>query len=106
MSKLKFTPGPWEVDLENGEITANHKDSFAVLGTLYDVEDFPCLENEEQFLTERIANANLIAAAPELFQSLIDVLAFARLKWGNLNEDANTVMDKAAEVIAKARGEE
>ena len=39
-----------------------------------------------------------------LFESLGEVLALARLKWGNLDPDANTVFEKAEGVLAKAAG--
>ena len=57
----KHTPGPWEVDLETGEINA----SGAVLGTVHRGDDFPCCE--EDISEECKANAQLIAAAPDLF---------------------------------------
>lgn len=46
----------------------------------------------------------LIAAAPELLEALADVLALARLKWGNLDAGANTVFAAAKAAIAKAEG--
>ena len=74
----KHTEGPWEVDLETGEIVAQES---AVLGTIYGADDFPCLDedeiNEKEWLEECRANANLISAAPDLFKaskSLVDWL--------------------------------
>ncbi len=56
----KHTPGPWEVDLETGEINAQG----AVLGTIYGADDFPCCD--EDIDEEYKANARLIAATPDL----------------------------------------
>ena len=39
--------------------------------------------------------------APELRQSLADVLTLARLKWGNLDADANKVFKHAEALLAQ-----
>lgn len=37
----------------------------------------------------------------ELRQSCIDLVVIARAKWGNLDPDANAIMDKASKLIAQ-----
>lgn len=48
------------------------------------------------------ANAQLMAASPELLSSLRECLGLVRLKYGNLDADVNEVMERAAAVIMKA----
>jgi hypothetical protein len=111
--KQTHTPGPWEVNLETGEITANGP---VVLGTIYGADDFPCNEND---ITEECnANARLIAAAPELLDALQDLWQFVL---DNTGDDCGCVMAdypvgiyasgpcshcKAKAAIAKAKGEQ
>ena len=64
---MKHTPGPWEVDKETGEITAN----LSVLGIIYGADDFPCCE--EDIDEEYKANARLIAAAPDLLEACNEI---------------------------------
>lgn len=59
---MKHTPGPWEVDLETGEISAGG----AILGIVYGAVDYPCCEEDVD--KECKANARLIAAAPKLLK--------------------------------------
>lgn len=51
------------------------------------------------------ANGHLIAAAPELRHALVLTLQICRMKWGNLNSDANVIMELAEDALAKANGE-
>jgi hypothetical protein len=63
----EFTKGEWKVDLESGEITVN--DSM-VIGTVYGSDDYPCCD--EDISEECKANAHLIAAAPDMYEAIID----------------------------------
>lgn len=49
--------------------------------------------------------ANLVAAAPDLLDALKVTLAFARLKYGNLDEGANKAFEEAHAAIDKAEGQ-
>jgi hypothetical protein len=96
-----FTPGPWGqhecydasgARLVSYDVHGPHAHSLngvAVLASVFGNE----------------ANARLIAAAPELFEALGNTLALARLKFGNLDPDANTIFAKADAVLAKAHGD-
>ncbi len=93
---IQHTPGPWNVDLETGEIVAGKDKDFAVLGTIYGADDFPC--SEDDISAECKANAHLIAAAPELLEAAkkaledcVDLIA----------TEAGIALEKA---IAKAEG--
>lgn len=106
MSEAKFTKGPWEVFIDDcGDkwtgwpISINapniHEDCMVVrTGGQWPYEwDFAISQREA------VANAHLIAAAPELYAFVEKVRDFAReLGDEGLYEDADTA-------LAKARGE-
>lgn len=54
---------------------------------------------------EADANCDLVTAAPDLLAALQLTLTFARIKWGNLDADANKAFELAEAAISKATGE-
>lgn len=101
MKQSKHTPGPWKTDLEKHD--APHQDikisSPHMLGEICRVwQDDACHDNNP----EQIANARLIAAAPELLEALEDLASesvetFAH--WPDLKKQVYAA-------ITKAKGEE
>ena len=95
------TPGPWAVDADDEpyagivEGTRIGNDTWTVAMALADV---PALEREVE------ANARLIAAAPDLLDSLRSILGLAEIKYGNLHADVTVEFDKARAAIARATG--
>lgn len=93
--KAQHTPGPWyrsADDAISGEprfIDADNRFIFRLGG-------MDMRRGTDQ------ANAKLIASAPDLLAALNDTLALARIKWGNLDADANSVFESARAAIAKA----
>lgn len=77
----KHTPGPWQTNGFNifGPLDpkSNHMNGRTLVGGVVDdVNDWRCRPTSEpieraEFREERIANANLIAAAPELLEALV-----------------------------------
>lgn len=71
MKKVKFTPGPWEVSKENGGSifgdldNDKHDGDHPYIGTVAGI-------GGKRDVRECIANARLIAAAPDLFNCLMD----------------------------------
>jgi hypothetical protein len=91
---MKHTPGPW-INLGNGDIVARSEN---YCGGEKDIASVFLTSNDEDE-----ANANLIAAAPDLLEALKDML--------DGHEDACTgygdgAADKARAAIAKATGEQ
>ena len=90
----KHTPGPWLFDEESGAITT-HKRIAKGIARIVTVR----LGWAEPFESEQIANARLIAAAPELLEAL-------QLCRQHMYEHASDTPDNAFEkmcaVIAKA----
>ena len=91
----KHTPGPWQVGEEAGsEMIIYAPDGFAVASTVV------FHRNYDQ---SRSANARLIAAAPELLESLqaLETLFAPKAR----DSTAATWIDKARAAIAKATGQ-
>lgn len=100
----QHTPGPWQFD---GECTIFQQDDSGVEPILFKLYDSDCIIPLEQ-----LANAHLIAAAPELLEALKEcqnqlagLLAMGHLRGNetiNLTSAVNLVAKKA---IAKAQGQ-
>ena len=90
MSDTKFTPGPWMAEAENvhtGCVATCHGDA----DTWFEVWS----ENWEGGIDQE-ANANLIAAAPDMYALLKDILE---------NYECGDIVDQEIqEVLAKAEG--
>lgn len=93
MSKPKHTPGPWKVVTEDG---------------LTGVRAMRGLANLELWLSDvgsyekQLANAQLIAAAPEMLEMLRHMV-----RWNNseLNWDISEVQQMLKALISKAEGD-
>lgn len=94
--EVKHTPGPWKKEINDYdrslEITDRKGKPIANIysGFLCCEWDFIMTQEEEK------ANANLIAAAPELYDVLKELLS----PLGNINNDE--WLEKARKIIAKA----
>lgn len=90
MTEPKFTPGPWKV-IESGVVAEGR----FVIARIY----LDPLKEENAAIEESVANAHLIAAAPELYEALETCLLY-----GAMTGD-DWVIFKAETALAKARGE-
>lgn len=105
MTQAKHTPAPWEVR-QAPSVNSRDYDIFqaGVSPSAGKIARVPGREGREQI---SIANARLIAAAPELLEALKDILD--RFKSciaggnGELDDDAPAIK-KANAAIAKAKG--
>ena len=92
----QFTPGPWEADrtcVRN--VGREHRFTAGLTRTAYASAD------------EMLANASLIAAAPELFEALIEGVAIEEgdltgIEW---KMAVKAWLSKANAALSKARGE-
>lgn len=92
--EAKFTPGPWKVGPVDETLVATDdgKEVAQICGDYNQPETWPVME----------ANAHLIAAAPELYEALSDLLFLC----SQTAEVCGTQEVKVAcAVLAKARGE-
>ena len=86
---MNFTPGPWRYQRENGSpTTGQHMIAGSLPGYLAEVRD--CGSGDVS------ANAQLIAAAPDLLEALIECLEC------EFAVSEKSVIDKARAAIAKA----
>ena len=95
MSNRKFTPGPWKVGLHYNEII--DVDSVGWSGMIQ------ASENDSLFPNQGKANANLIAAAPELFEALQKMIE--RLEDRSEYDKCVQLYYEARKAIKKALGE-
>ena len=95
-NETKWTPGPWEEVAPADDIWPPR---------VFAGSKIICMaDNSDMTYDEKRANANLIAAAPELFDACLDLLA-----WHDALADpqwhGSPSQTKAIAALAKARGE-
>ena len=95
MSEVKFTRAPWGW---------NHQDDHIVITAdgCYHATVTCAPDGDELGAREAVANAHLIAAAPDLYHALTELL-FNSLHGNGLEAQYKT-LDKARAAIAKAEG--
>ncbi len=99
MSKTKFTPGPWETDLATGTEYENFRCIKAGVGYFSMTGGDPNIGfSLIGFISKE--NADLITAAPDLYESLEWLLG----EIGN-PEISTFGIEKCFDALAKARGE-
>lgn len=98
MSETKFTPGPWTTEDFNTQRFA----VYAPNGRICQMD----ITRDSQRAEEGQANAHLIAAAPELYEALREVLSAYVPGWdGAEYSDVGGSVSHARAALAKARGE-
>ena len=97
-SDTKFTPGPWFINRSEMGI---HKYVEARIGGGM-IQEVACCGPTELH-EQSDANARLIAAAPELYEALVGLLARAEIELVDPEDVHEVVLAKAT--ISKARGE-
>jgi len=111
MSKTKFTPGPWKIVKEGheGEIISIRDKHRNWIGEC----NYALVGDESMYghpiITEReaLANARLIAAAPEMYEALEKIMEIelAIAQEYPVYADDSTIYAIAENAIRKARGE-
>jgi hypothetical protein len=92
--ETKFTKGPWSARID--------KDLYSEVGRNGDPQSFiSSHRNEYSGVTKdcAVANAHLIAAAPEMYEMLAELLNDSRLVYGD-------DYDAVEKLLSKARGEQ
>ena len=70
------TPGPWKALFDDDEeyhgveSTDIEHEGGGQIAKVYGTDNFPCLEATEKICQEMIANAHLVAAAPDMLAAL------------------------------------
>lgn len=86
---MKHTPGPWKID-ENKDLP---------LAVIIDDDDGMGIAEIGEYTEENIANANLIAAAPDMLSAL-EVVMDTLLN----TKESGWITDKVKNAIKKAKG--
>lgn len=108
MSGQKHTPGPWHVRAVFPDPTRGHRFEPVVsivarstqLYATFRLADIPDVAGRD---TEEMANAQLIAAAPELLAALVQLYNAASLATLPRDSILGAAFDAAREAIAKAQ---
>ena len=103
---VKFTPGPWDYTIHECGLGNLFKAKFIVTGNNYTIAGCYCANRN--LMPEFERNAALIAAAPEMFSALMEVLnwynAFTPHATGRMFVP-DDMIEKVLKAIQKARGE-
>ena len=114
-TETKWTPGPWSLETVPTSCGVCHKIGPFPSKGIFHTHGYACVyadyaSEENPIDRELLANATLIATAPELYEALEDLLGYFRS--GNaVDVERATIKANAPEVLAaraalkKARGE-
>ncbi len=92
---MNHTPGPWEQ--QNHYVVSDRYERLQVIARCGGHQNDPLNWACHEIDTENIANARLLAAAPDLLSAL--------KYWFDSKADPKLLADKALAAIAKAEGE-
>ena len=100
---MKHTPGPWKVRKDYGRhwISAGKGKREILIADIIDVETGVGSGETETNLQQIVANARLIAAAPELLQACQELVRVGEPEYGI----AVGILAKAKDAITKATGQ-
>lgn len=111
MTKPSFTPGPWRRKKSanygnaiEGKTTRRHFDGdegWRIVATYQEACDSQIAADQD---ANWEANGNLIAAAPELYDALEDLVSDIETD-GGVDTSVWPILDAAKAALAKARGE-
>lgn len=102
-----FTPGPWEMREADDRYESDTVPIYAGAHQVGDIYGFQTTQRPDMTVAEAEANARLIAAAPELYEALADLMEnpkFVTAIGGNPNM-VEELMSRASTALAKARGQ-
>ena len=95
---MSHTPGPWIYSKHGFNVlTADARQSICAVHAIH-----PGHVSSQKDIEEHNANARLIAAAPELLETLKELLGAEWMVSNDWGGDRETVLSKAEAVIAKA----
>ena len=104
----KHTKGPWHVVLSDNATPHIMHENAHDMSDISDISSRVCVMPAEiTYSYNSLANAKLIAAAPELLEALEIMVEFvANVHAGKTNRICYAALDAARAAIAKAKGEQ
>lgn len=108
---IKHTPGPWEAVFATADGTPAGTGAFVSKdgGSIARVHAYGMCGTDEQMREDAMANARVLAAAPDLLAVVEDLFALEELYESGgeaTNEQALAWRSKAMAAMKKARGEQ
>ncbi len=107
---MTHTPAPWQAcPDDNGRESTEIRARGSLIANVYGSEDFPCLTDEESdaLPEEMLANARLIAAAPDLLEVVRMAKSVAEMELGEGSAPdfgPRELLEAAHAALAKAEG--
>ena len=105
MPEVKHTPGPWTAHKRGSDSSWKFRHNITANGkAIAHVIDFGCVIQTNQYAEpnhEQEANALLMAAAPDLLESLKEMLLFVQAQRFEHNQFAQSLMLKRAEAAIR-----
>lgn len=115
MARVEFTPGPWRIEVGGGHAYNRICGSESVQTNGWpeprggisnaSYSDRICENLGDLSLPAPMANARLIAAAPDLLEALRNTLSLLKAFTSETDDIAKAAYDQAEAAIAKATGE-
>lgn len=101
-NETKFTPGPWFI---SGNMT-KYVEARIAGGMIQEVAACGPTESDGGYGEQQLANAQLIAAAPEIYKELAAMIEWFDSPMTIENEDDEAIIASAKQALAKARGDQ
>lgn len=107
MSNEKFTQGEWHIWKDNSTIPFIFGEDGDAVALMCGKQhyDFKTISRIDDYIEPEkvLSNAHLIAAAPEMYHALVDLVGKCRPGWREVNVSDETI-EKALKALKKARG--
>ena len=103
MKERNWTTGPWEAIFDSEEMPMG---DWGVISNHYDpIGETVWVAHTYHGLSRERADAHLIAAAPDLYEALAELLRVDDEWHGSVNSEMADARNKARTALTKARGE-
>lgn len=95
------TSGPWEIGVAEAANPTPVGEHFLVIGNVGIGRSVARVSAVSRLDAEDMGNAHLLAAAPKLRDSLIEVLLY----WEPANDHEEATLERASDALAESQGE-
>ena len=106
MGEPKWTPGPWHWYVEDGSFMGLSGPDGQYDHILWSEICPACQKRGNRCTAPNDPNAHLIAAAPELYEALRDIVSIMPAYWDKIPDAIRRKAERGVVALAKARGED